>query len=540
MSFLLVSLAFVLVMGLTGTASADPASALRAGWDPPAGQSGDGDRRGLVSRAAHDANIDLGWTGCDGDCRARLDDGSIDVAPLPLDVVDGLPMGAEPVRYIPADAAPIPVVLAYRNGIAPETIRRIDAALFRAKSGGAAPGLPLLATALALLALLFAFTAASLKRLQHTASQSEVELAALRRRAIDAERSNTVGATVLGLSDDFADMLTTVRGALGQIASGAATSSRQDTLDALRDALDATERGIVVTRRLSGLAAARPEAIDDVNVGAMLLSLRPVLERTVQKAVHLVIETEEPLPPVQVSQRQFEIAVLAMVRHGAQGLPEGGSLFLRTARTTDGHAMVEVEPADGERGAGDAMRARSSDEPVDLTPVEIFARSSGGFLDTRADTPGRIALVFAPADEETAEDGVTPIHLRGGHILLVDGDGGARRALARMLRSLNYRVTDTASGDTAMGRLTSRTGFDAVITAVSLPGILQGPDLIRAVAEIDPGLPVLMTSTRHDPSQPATLVKPIHAADLDRALRPALARRQTASRRSPLRDITSG
>ena len=356
------------------------------------------------------------------------------------------------------------------------------------------------------------------------------ELRALRHRADEATRADTVSTMVLSLADEFADLLTTIRSGLAQAAGSPGLTT--DARTAVDDAIAASGRGIAITRRLSGIAAARPDVIEHLDLAEVVRSLAPVIEATVPKSVRLVTTVSPGTKPVDASRIQLETAILMMLRHACSGLADGGTLDLRlTGGPGAAGPRIEMES----QGDGTLHRPRPRTYVEATARIDAVAQSAGGRIEHRTTLDGlRIDLVFDP--EAEMPDGA-PVALHGAHILLIDGDDGARRAIARMLRQMNHDVTEMPSADAALARLSARAGFDAAIVAVALPGILQGHDFVRALADMDPDLPVLLTGTRPDRDHPRILTKPLSPADLDRALRPILAAR---GRGSPLRDLTSG
>ncbi len=75
-------------------------------------------------------------------------------------------------------------------------------------------------------------------------------------------------------------------------------------------------------------------------------------------------------------------------------------------------------------------------------------------------------------------------------ILLVDDDAGLLRTLQVLLEDEGYAVVTAASGEQALASLV-RAPVEAVLSDVSMPG-MDGLQLLRAVHERQPGLPVLL------------------------------------------------
>ncbi len=79
-----------------------------------------------------------------------------------------------------------------------------------------------------------------------------------------------------------------------------------------------------------------------------------------------------------------------------------------------------------------------------------------------------------------------------GRVLIVDDEEAVARGYARALRRVGFDVATSASGSDALLQFDTQ-GFDAVISDVLMPG-MGGLDLIRAVHERDPDVPVIIVT----------------------------------------------
>jgi serine/threonine-protein kinase len=103
-----------------------------------------------------------------------------------------------------------------------------------------------------------------------------------------------------------------------------------------------------------------------------------------------------------------------------------------------------------------------------------------------------------PPDEHEAENpGVKTTRIeplgpraRGGRILVTDDQADLRRVWARALRREGHQVTEACDGRSALAEVTAHT-FDLVISDIRMPD-MSGIDLLVAVREVDPDLPVLL------------------------------------------------
>ena len=79
-------------------------------------------------------------------------------------------------------------------------------------------------------------------------------------------------------------------------------------------------------------------------------------------------------------------------------------------------------------------------------------------------------------------------------ILLVEDNVPLRRATARQLTELGYRVLEAEHAVSALLILAGAEPVDLLFTDVVMPGTMDGLDLAHEAARLRPGLRVLLTS----------------------------------------------
>lgn len=97
---------------------------------------------------------------------------------------------------------------------------------------------------------------------------------------------------------------------------------------------------------------------------------------------------------------------------------------------------------------------------------------------------------MAPADAR-APEAAGP-----GVVLVVDDEPAMRRVLVRILRRNGYDTTDVPSGRQALDAARNQV-FELVVSDVQMPD-MDGVELLRAMRDIDPDLPILLLSGAPD------------------------------------------
>ncbi len=126
-----------------------------------------------------------------------------------------------------------------------------------------------------------------------------------------------------------------------------------------------------------------------------------------------------------------------------------------------------------------------------------------------------------------------------GRVLLVDDQPELRRLFRRSLNKAGYTVVEAWNGRVAV-ELAQQASFDVVISDVHMPD-MSGIALLEALAELDPDLPVVLTSGSPGPHTPleigehgayAYLVKPVAFEVMRETARAAIElRRERAAQR---------
>ncbi len=115
-------------------------------------------------------------------------------------------------------------------------------------------------------------------------------------------------------------------------------------------------------------------------------------------------------------------------------------------------------------------------------------------------------------------------------VLLVDDNAAILRALEYGLRRFGFQVLTAGSGAQSMEILLGPQGsaIDAILSDVMMPGGMNGIELARAVRQVRPDLPILLTSgyatgvfesLGADPAEFPLLPKPCSVSDLVSTLR---------------------
>jgi PAS domain S-box-containing protein len=342
----------------------------------------------------------------------------------------------------------------------------------------------------------------------------------LEARLRQAQRMEAVGQLAGGVAHDFNNLLAAISGYAEFVRAALpdAAESRHDINEVLR----ATERAAELTRQL--LAFSRRQALAPVvlDPAEVIGGVVPMLRRLLGEHIALVTANEIGDVRVVADRGQLEQVIVNLAVNARDAMPEGGRLSITAGTavlTPDDVAdtpdlspgpVARITVADTGTGIDAAVLPRIFDPffttkaagkgtGLGLATVYGIVRASGGRI-TVASTPGagsRFCIDLpvssvVPSTGETAATPVGPPPLRAT-VLLVEDERAVRVVLARHLAGAGCVVHQAASGEQALLLWPALPQIDLVVSDVRMPGI-QGPDLVRRLRALRPGLPALLIS----------------------------------------------
>jgi PAS domain S-box-containing protein len=368
-----------------------------------------------------------------------------------------------------------------------------------------------------------------------------------------AQKMEAIGNLTGGIAHDFNNLLQGVSGSLDLIRR------RPDDADRVHRwaeaGLQAAERGAKLTAQLLAFSRSQKLELRPLDLTALLLGMRELLDRTLGPAVRVKMDFEVHPPAVMGDETQLELAVLNLAINARDAMQDGGDLIIATRR----RAIVddaELEPGDYiELSVTDSGWGMSPDvvahafDPffttkgvgkgtgLGLSQVYAMARQAGGSARIRS-APGAgttVSLVLRQTDRNAERD-----HARVGAdgapdavsatILVADDDPDVRNFLNESLNCLGYAVLLAEDGRAALAAL-SRAQPDAMIVDYAMPG-MTGAELAQRARVRNPALPIVFASGYAESSElenvtddnTLLLRKPFRVSDLQDALNKALRR----------------
>ncbi|MBK3756664.1 response regulator [Pseudomonas stutzeri] len=366
-----------------------------------------------------------------------------------------------------------------------------------------------------------------------------------------AQKIEAIGQLTGGIAHDFNNLLMVISGGLDMLDRRADPARRERLMDGMRQA---AQRGSALTRQL--LAFSRRQSLEPESVDLVLRigRMRELLDRSLSGDVHVEVQFEPDLWPVEVDPGELELVILNLAVNARDAMPNGGSILIEACNAPDEDVMglrsdfVRLTVTDSGTGIPEEARARVFDpffttkeigkgSGLGLAQVYGFARQSGGtvWIDSECGR-GTSVIMLLPRSDRMPEqpvaderDADAPSDPCIGSVLLVDDDEEVAALVGEMLEHLGYLVTHAASAADALSALQAGCQVDIVFSDVMMPGGMNGVELAREIRTRALGVPVLLTSGYAEAAQQSAaaegvhvLAKPYRLEDLATALREAI------------------
>jgi two-component system, cell cycle sensor histidine kinase and response regulator CckA len=361
-----------------------------------------------------------------------------------------------------------------------------------------------------------------------------------------AQKMEAVGRLAGGISHDFNNLLTAIRGyadlALGELPAD--HPIRADVAEIIR----ASDRATDLTGQL--LAFGRRQIVTprvhDLNdlVARTELLLRRVIGEHIDLSTSFVPEHGY----VRVDAGQVEQVLVNLALNARDAMQAGGRLLLETrlvdldASYRDRHGSiasgryVQLSVSDNGRGMDAETRARAF-EPFFTTKPHgvgtglglstvygIVTQSSGHVWLYSEPGAGTIVRIYLPriADSEAERALVPPTPVPGGteKVLLVEDEATVRVLAREVLLRRGYDVVEAADAQHALDIVAEHgASFAVVVTDVVMPG-MTGPELVARLREDQAALRVLYMSGYADESAAHRLIEDSRSAYLQKPFSP--------------------
>ncbi len=373
-----------------------------------------------------------------------------------------------------------------------------------------------------------------------------------------AQKLKAVGQLTGGIAHDFNNLLTIILGNLAVLEEG--LQEQPEHQQTVQTVISAARRGADLTRRLLAFSSQQSLQPRLLSPYQQLHEIVELLGRTLGKGIELTTIVDRSVWAVQVDPGQLTNAVLNLAINARDAMSGKGQLRIEAANVTLDTAYTarypDVVPGDYVRFAvSDTGCGMSADvleqafEPffttkdlgagtgLGLSMVYGFIKQSGGHVRVHSRiNEGTTVVLYLPRyvlrkkERTTGGVGAVPQRAQQLHgqerVLLVDDDAEVRRFVVRVLLGFGYTVHEASNGSEALALLATGIAIDLLLSDMTMPGDINGYELVRETRRQYPAIRILCMSGYIDqggvtrlPADCTLLGKPFLKDDLARAVR---------------------
>jgi len=332
--------------------------------------------------------------------------------------------------------------------------------------------------------------------------------------ALETQKFDAIGRLVGGVAHDFNNLLSVIMGNLELLKDQRGLDA--PSLKFIDQALSATKRGAKLSYDLLSFGRRAQLVPQVLRVDLVLRGIEEMLRRTLPENISVEFSYDPLVKAVLLDQGQLENAVLNLVLNARDAMLDGGKLTVSVSNLGadqsggDDLSGEQVVVSVTDTGVGIKEDALSKVfEPffttkefdkgsgMGLAMVHGFVTQSGGKIRIRSVSEQGTTVelrfpVTVEAGNQAAGGDTSPGFLGDEKILLVEDDDDVRSALGQRLAASGFRVTQAHNGTEALALVKKAPEFDLVVTDLTMPGSVQGLDLVAQVRKVLDGVPIVI------------------------------------------------
>jgi two-component system cell cycle sensor histidine kinase/response regulator CckA len=343
---------------------------------------------------------------------------------------------------------------------------------------------------------------------------------AAQNQALQSQKLEAIGEFAAGISHDFNNLLTSIRG-FAELASVDVDEGSSAYAD-LEQVIASADRARGITGKL--LAFIHRQVLVPVRVDAaqVISGLVPILRPLLSEDVEVVLDAERNGPSILIDPVALEQILVNLAVNAHDAMPHGGALTItldevkghgRQALGADGPLAPSVRLRISDTGAGmdEATVARVFDPffttkgvgkgtGLGLSTVYGLVVQSGGEIHVES-VPGEgttftilLPIIAAESLEPRTRPDAGLAEPDAGVVLIVEDWASVREFARRVLSKAGHTVLVTGTADQALQAAADWTGsIDVLLTDVVMPG-MHGPALAARLVALRPGIGVIYMS----------------------------------------------
>jgi PAS domain S-box-containing protein len=361
--------------------------------------------------------------------------------------------------------------------------------------------------------------------------RAEAERLALEAQLRQAQKMEAIGHLTGGIAHDFNNILTSVMGYVGLAAERESAGADAKLGSYLEQALRSCRRARDLIQQMLVFSRGQRGERVPVDLAPIVEESSRLLRSTLPATLQLATELDAPLPRVRADRVQAEQVLLNLAINARDAMAGGGTLTIGLAQ----HRIENGVCASCRKPVSGRFVALSVADTGPGIPPEVMDRMFEPFFSTKEvgkgsgmglatvhgivhDHGGHVLVESAPgqgttfrvllpmlegigvpaATESAASEPPRARQSLQGRVLVVDDEASVAAFMQELLAGWGLDTAVATDPRDALERLRGDPGaFDLVVTDLTMPG-MTGIQFARAIAAIDPALPVILSTGYSD------------------------------------------
>lgn len=382
----------------------------------------------------------------------------------------------------------------------------------------------------------------------------------LEKQLLHAQKLESLGVLAGGVAHDFNNLLTSILGE-ASLARLDLDTPGGDVRGSIERIEQTARRAAELTRQLLAYSGKGRFVVQPLDLSVLVRDIASMLGVVISKKAALEFHLQDDLLAVMADRAQMQQIIMNLITNASDALGESAGLItIKTETATYSERRLQDLYGVDSLPPGDYVTLEVSDNGCGMTP-EVRRRLFDPFFTTKAMGHGlglsailgiirahdgairvysesgqgtAFKLIFPAIREKAVSPSVERLgsDWRGtGTALVVDDEPGVRLVARRMLEHMGFSTMIAENGEEALAIFKEhRADITLVLLDMMMPK-LTGTETLRALRQLEPALPVVMSSGFNEQDAISRLAgrglatflqKPYEPADLEAAVRRAL------------------
>ncbi len=332
------------------------------------------------------------------------------------------------------------------------------------------------------------------------------------------EKLESIGILAGGIAHDFNNLLTII---LGNLELVQLFSQNPKALEKIKIAKNATLKAKYLTQQLLTFSKGGTPIKKTASLKNIILDSAKFLLSG--SNIKFSFSFDENLYPVDIDKGQIYQVFNNLLINSIQAMPNGGEIFIsahnvsgeKIKHITDTHSpYVEITIKDTGVGIPEEILNKIFDpyfttkeegNGLGLTTVYSIIKKHNGFINVKSFVnKGTIFSIYLPAvtNKPIEKDKLTNKSSKNnqsvGKILVVDDEEAIREFIKTALSFYGFNVFACSNGEEALSiykkEYKKKSKFDLVIMDLTMPGGMNGKELMKKLKKFDPQIKAIITS----------------------------------------------